>query len=207
MSVEKFGHCDGFVTESFHDQEISPLSVASRMPNQSFEQSQSDEEDFVLSHDCEDDMKISSVTDANKMVFRKDESATDNLSGQPIIEPVGSKDESVGEELGDLCSPLTLRSPFPLISRNSLATVTSEYTYDDDSTADDNLCPICLCGYQSGDILIESKHCTHIFHKGTQEQVLILNEAKLYLIFNFLFVCCRMHFGVAREEGLLSRVS
>jgi hypothetical protein len=168
---ENVHHCDGMVNEIIKDQDCSPHSVASRMRNQSFERSQSDDDDFVFSevNVPDEDRKICSATDANKNVFRNDESVLDSSSARPTIEPVGSKDESVGEELGDLCSPVTLFSPLPLISRNSLATVTSEYTYDDDSTADDNLCPICLCGYQCGDILIESKHCTHIFHKGTQE--------------------------------------
>jgi Ring finger domain len=48
----------------------------------------------------------------------------------------------------------------------SFTTVTSEYAYDvDDSTSEDNVCPICLSGYEKGDTIFVSKHCTHCFHK------------------------------------------
>jgi hypothetical protein len=59
-----------------------------------------------------------------------------------------------------------LSLPNPLGRRESFTTVTSEYTSDDENTVTgDNVCPICLCGYEKSDVLIEAKHCTHVFHK------------------------------------------
>jgi hypothetical protein len=54
--------------------------------------------------------------------------------------------------------------PASLTRRDSYTTVTSEYTYDDESTAfsGEHVCPICLSGYKKGDMLIASKHCTHM---------------------------------------------
>ena len=54
-----------------------------------------------------------------------------------------------------------------IASRQSITTVASEYTYDDDSTvtSGDIVCPICLCGYKKGDTLVVAKHCTHMYHK------------------------------------------
>lgn len=188
---ENAPHCDSLVDDHLHDQDVSPLSMSSRTKNKSFETS--DEGNLIVSgmnnliDEEEDTKKQSSFQPSNNLVFRMNPAA-ESSPVQPGIEPVGSKDESVGEELGDLCSPVTLRNPLPLIHRNSLATVTSEYTYDDDSTADDHLCPICLCGYQSGDILIESKHCTHLFHKGTWgKEAYCIFMSKIYALINLSF--------------------
>jgi Ring finger domain len=86
-------------------------------------------------------------------------SATEDI---PAIEHTASN-ESFGDFV-DYLSASMLRVPVPITRRESFTTVTSEYTYDDDSTGD-NVCPICLSGYKKGDILVVSKHCTHCFHK------------------------------------------
>lgn len=81
----------------------------------------------------------------------------------PPIEQVPSNDS-----YGSFCeyiTPSNLQIPIPMTKRESFATITSEYTYDDDSTTGDNVCPICLCGYKKGDMLVVSNHCTHCFHK------------------------------------------
>lgn len=59
-----------------------------------------------------------------------------------------------------------LHIPIPLVARDSLMTVTSDYTYDDESTCSSSIvCPICLSGYRMGDFIVTSKYCTHMFHK------------------------------------------
>lgn len=83
---------------------------------------------------------------------------------EEVKEEIASTKESSDEDESSF-SPL----PFSLNKHASFATVTSEYTYDDDSTTGDNVCPICLSGYKVGDLLASSKHCLHTFHKGKVE--------------------------------------
>lgn len=87
----------------------------------------------------------------------------EQLDEIPGVEQAASN-ESFGE-FGSYITPSTLRVPVPLMRLESFTTVTSEYTFDDDSTTGDNVCPICLCGYKKGDMLVVSNHCTHCFHK------------------------------------------
>lgn len=88
----------------------------------------------------------------------------DNQIDFPVIE-LSASHESSGDYYCDYITPSSLRVPVPMTRRESFATVTSEYTFDDDSTTGDNVCPICLCGYKKGDVLVVSQHCTHCFHK------------------------------------------
>lgn len=73
---------------------------------------------------------------------------------------------SVGD-IESQASTGSLDAPPPPTPYVSLATAPSGYTLDDDESMDDNVCPICLSGYQVGELLVSSKHCTHTFHKGT----------------------------------------
>lgn len=34
-----------------------------------------------------------------------------------------------------------------------------------DDTTEEAVCPICLCSYEEGELLVSSKHCSHLFHK------------------------------------------
>jgi hypothetical protein len=73
------------------------------------------------------------------------------------------------EEEDDAVRDLSLHIPIPLMKRESFASATSEYTYDDGSTiTGDNVCPICLSGFKIGDLLVTSKYCSHVFHKVRQ---------------------------------------
>jgi Ring finger domain len=79
-------------------------------------------------------------------------------------EEIGTAEHDMDDDLLDDDLLSTLPLPIPLVRRESFATVTSEYTSDDDSTGD-NVCPICLSGCNKGDIIIVSKYCTHAYHK------------------------------------------
>ena len=61
-----------------------------------------------------------------------------------------------------------LGGPIPLITVESYrSTASSNISYDDISIASEEseMCAICLCPYEDGDILIFPKRCTHAFHK------------------------------------------
>jgi Ring finger domain len=88
-----------------------------------------------------------------------DESSSKGLKK---VESLDTEDES---STIDYLAHSTLRVPVPITRHESFTTVSSEYTYDDGSTTGDNVCPICLSGYEKGEILVISKHCTHCFHK------------------------------------------
>ena len=65
------------------------------------------------------------------------------------------------EDQGSEPSPSRVTSKKKIRRRvPTAASVTSdEFTYDDGSTTEGNVCPICLCGYNQDDILVKSKHC------------------------------------------------
>jgi len=75
-----------------------------------------------------------------------------------------SNADSNTDVVATVANPIDMTIPIPQCRRESWATTTSEYTYDDEST-DANVCPICLCEYEMGDMLVVSKYCTHAFHK------------------------------------------
>jgi hypothetical protein len=78
----------------------------------------------------------------------------------------GSGDAGEDNTNDDAARDLSLHIPIPLMKRESFASATSEYTYDDGSTiTGDNVCPICLSGFKIGDLLVTSKYCSHVFHK------------------------------------------
>ena len=97
----------------------------------------------------------------------------DDEAKEEVMPTSGHDNNDIGGDNGDGTVPsfdaednqLLLQLPIPLVRRESYTTVTSEYTYDDDSTTGDNVCPICLCGYKVGDVLVNSKYCVHVFHK------------------------------------------
>lgn len=117
-----------------------------------------------------DDIDMSSVSydpyhggsSIMQSIAREDDTPTHHQESD-----VGSIDDG-GMSVGDLCEAIPdaalLQSAMSIVSRDSFVTVTSEYTFDDESTTE-NMCSICLCGYSTGDIVIASKHCTHMFHK------------------------------------------
>lgn len=79
---------------------------------------------------------------------------------------------SAEDSLGDLCDYVPTADPYSFANRQSFAaaSVTSEYTFDDDTNdstnTGENICPICLGGYKQGDMLVVSKNCSHSFHKN-----------------------------------------
>jgi len=72
--------------------------------------------------------------------------------------PVLTDEDCKEEDAIDLCL-----NPSPLHARKNDAQGSMDF--DDEDDANENVCPICLSGYQEGDVMVSSKYCLHLFHK------------------------------------------
>lgn len=87
------------------------------------------------------------------------------IGGDEIQSENGS---SVGAlEHIDTSLSLLLNQPIPMNRFDSFTTATISVGDDDTDTCytEENLCAICMSGYELGETLIVSKYCTHNFHK------------------------------------------
>jgi hypothetical protein len=95
---------------------------------------------------------------------RQDETAKFNHTSINTATPAHALNDNnqVFRSVGANIDPL---GPVALSRLDSYTTVASEYTYDDESTtfSGEHVCPVCLCGYKKGDMLIVSKHCPHVY--------------------------------------------
>lgn len=83
---------------------------------------------------------------------------------ESLILPTLSGEEEYKEE--EAIARIPLPPTFaPNLSQGEASVISSNFEYYDDDETDDNVCAICLDGYEEGEVLISSKYCSHLFHK------------------------------------------
>lgn len=122
-----------------------------------------DEKDSTMPsiHDCGSGSSVTEVTS--------------NIDG--LLKPVGSSFDDTLEPLpasvfrphqSGLDQPVSLKKVESYKSTDrSLSSNVSYFSYEDVSIASEEceMCAICLCPYEEGDIRMFSKRCTHVFHR------------------------------------------
>ena len=129
-----------------------------------------------------DDTENKLPDESPSQIFRKRES--DDELDQIGVEPCMSHDTEVASNVDEVSKSSHNRgkimadlSPAEIVPSYNLNSVKSHQTdgssisyfsYEDVSLEDDEdseMCAVCICPYEEGDIRVFSKHCSHVFHK------------------------------------------
>ncbi|KAL7521259.1 hypothetical protein ACHAWX_005932 [Stephanocyclus meneghinianus] len=139
-----------------------------------------------LSHDADQDDKASELSSKKTVslsasIFRvkNHEDTQSDIEIQPSssnvtevasnVDELSKSDHYRGKVLSQM-SPADIAPSYKLRSAESYKTDGSSisyFSYEDISIGDEEseMCAVCICPYQEGDIRIFSKHCSHVFHK------------------------------------------
>ncbi|KAL3791604.1 hypothetical protein HJC23_012194 [Cyclotella cryptica] len=152
---------------------ISPTSYGLVLPDLSEYIDQDDEANEVSSNQ--------KMIASPPSIFRKknSEETESDIEIQPSLSNVtdvasnvderSKSDHYRGKVLGQM-APADIAPSYKLRSAESYRTDGSSisyFSYEDISIEDEEseMCAVCICPYQEGDVRIFSKHCSHVFHK------------------------------------------
>lgn len=131
--------------------------------------------------DANDDSENKQPDESPSPIFRERESndELDRIGVEPCVShdtEVASNVDEVSKSSHDRRTIMTKLSPAEIAPSYKLKSVKSHLTdgssvsyfsYEDVSLEDEEseMCAVCICPYEEGDVRVFSKHCSHVFHK------------------------------------------